>query len=132
MGIICLILIIPVKAVRFVDAAAASTLIVGIIPSILGPAGFFFLLLSSPGRFSRLSLLQVATVVIVIACGLEFAQLFARPGILAAVYYTFDWLDVLASILSVCVSYAVASILMKRKVNEVDRVHFHGIHGKRP
>jgi hypothetical protein len=115
-GLICLLLIIPVKAIRFVDKTTANTLLVGIAPSLLGPLGLFFLLLSTSGRLSRLTLLQVATLVAVIALGLEFGQLLPRPGILVKVHYTFDWLDILASILSVCVSYVIALIITKRKV----------------
>lgn len=114
-GLICLLLIIPVKAVRFVQDSTASALLVGIAPSLLGPAGLFFLISSSSGRLSHLRLLQVAIVAAIIALGLEFVQLLPRPGILAAVYYTFDWLDILASLLSVCVSYIVASVLTKGK-----------------
>ncbi|MBM2840904.1 MAG: hypothetical protein HW412_1432 [Bacteroidetes bacterium] len=115
-GLICLLLIITVKAIRFVDEATSNTLLVGIAPSLLGPAGLFFLLLSSSGTLSRLTLLQVAVLVAVIALGLEFAQLLPRPGILAKVYYTFDWLDVLASLLSMCVGYLLAFIMTKRKI----------------
>lgn len=116
-GLICLLLIIPVKAIRFVDEATANTLFVGIAPSLLGPAGLFFLTLSSSGRLSHLTLLQVAVLVAVIALGLEFAQLLPRPGILAKVHYTFDWFDILASILSVCAGYAIALLVTKRRVS---------------
>ena len=116
-GLICLLLIIPVKAIRFVDEATANTLFVGIAPSLLGPAGLFFLTLSSSGRLSHLTLLQVAVLVAVIALGLEFAQLLPRPGIVAKVHYTFDWLDILASVFSIYVSYLVAFNITKRKVS---------------
>jgi ABC-type enterobactin transport system permease subunit len=114
-GLICLGLIIPVKAVRFVDESAAGTLLVGIAPSLLGPAGLFFVLLSGPGKASRLTRPQFALLVAAIALGLEFAQLLPRPGILARVHYTFDWLDVLASLGSVGGSYLVAFIMTKKK-----------------
>jgi hypothetical protein len=116
-GLICLLLIIPIKAIRFLDETTANTLPVGIAPSLLGPAGLFFLILSSSGRLSRLTLVQVAVLVGVIALGLEFVQLLPRPGILAAVHYTFDWLDILASLFSVCVSYLVALNITKRKAS---------------
>jgi hypothetical protein len=105
-----------VKAIRFVDETTANILLVGIAPSLLGPAGLFFLMLSSPGRLSRLTLLQLAGLVAFLAFGLEFGQLLPRPGILAKVHYTFDWLDILGSILSVCAAYLVAFIMTKRKV----------------
>jgi hypothetical protein len=111
---ICWLLIIPVKAMRFIHGPTADTLLMGIAPSVLGPAGLFFLIPTSPGRLSHLSLLQVAIVTTTIALGLEFAQLLPRPGILSAVYYTFDWLDILASLLSVCVSYIIAYAVTKR------------------
>ena len=114
-GLICLLLIIPVKAMRFVDETAASMLLVGIAPSLLGAAGLFFLILSSSGRLSHLTLLQVALLVAVIALGLEFAQLLPRPGILAKVHYTFDWLDVIGSLLSVCVAWFVAGFPARKR-----------------
>ena len=88
-GLTCLLLVIPVKAIRFADEASANTLLAGVAPSLLGPAGLFFFILSGSGRFSRLTLLQVAALVAVIALGLEFGQLLPRPGILAKVHYTF-------------------------------------------
>lgn len=115
-GLICLLLIIPVKAIRFVDETAPNILLVGVAPSLLGPAGLFFLILSSPGKLSRLTHLQVALVVVVIALGLEFAQLLPRPGMLAKVHYTFDWFDILASLLSIHASYFVAFHMERRKI----------------
>lgn len=112
MGVICLILIVPVKAIRWVDDTTAQTMAVGVAPSILGPAGLLFLMLSSSGKLSRLSLLQAALLVGVIALGLEFAQLLPRPGILAKVYYTFDWLDVIASVFSISIGYFVARLMI--------------------
>ena len=116
-GLICLLLIIPVKAMRFVDETTSNTLLVGVAPSLLGPAGLFFLMLSGSGKLSRLTQMQVAILVAVIALGLEFAQLLPRPGILAKVHYTFDWLDILASLLSISVSYLVAFNITKEKVS---------------
>lgn len=111
---ICWLLIIPVKAMRLIHGPTADTLLFGIAPSVLGPAGLFFLIPTSPGRLSHLSLMQVAIVTAIVAVGLEFVQLLPRPGILSAVYYTFDWLDVLASLLSVSVSYLVALVVTKK------------------
>lgn len=115
-GSICLLLIIPVKAIRFIDKAATNTLLVGIAPSLLGPAGLFFLILSTFGKLSRLTVLQVATMVTIIALGLEFAQLLPHPGILAKVHYTFDWFDILASIVSVCGAYIIALIITDSQI----------------
>ena len=116
-GLICLLLIIPVKAIRWVHLNWATTLIVGVAPSLLGPSGLLFLILSSSGRLSRLSLVQITLFVATIALGLEFAQLIPRPAFLARVHYTFDWLDVIASGLSVCVGYFVARLITNEKGN---------------
>jgi hypothetical protein len=121
LGLICLLLIIPVKATRFLSEATAITLMVGIAPSLLGPAGLLFLILSSSGRLSRLTLMQVTLLVGAVALGLEFVQLLPRPGILAYVYYTFDWLDVLASLVSVCLGYFIALFVTKMQVKHRDR-----------
>ena len=74
-------------------------------------------MLSTSGKLSRLTLPQVAALVAVIALGLEFAQLLPRPGVLAKVHYTFDWLDIFASLLSVYVSYLVAFNMTKNKIS---------------
>jgi hypothetical protein len=91
---------------------------VGIAPSLLGPAGLLFLILSSSGRLSRLTLMQISFLVAVIAFGLEFIQLIPRSGILAKVHYTFDWLDIIASGVSVCLSYAVARFIINGKEHD--------------
>ena len=117
-GSLCLLLIIPIKAIRVVSEEAGHTLLVGIAPSLLGPAGLLFLILSSSGRLSRLQLLHVALLVAAIAGGLEFAQLLPRPGILAWLAYTFDWVDVAASMLSITASYSVASWVLNKKLPE--------------
>jgi len=116
-GLICLLLIIPVKALRFADDSTSNTFLVGIAPSFLGPAGLFFLILSGSGRLSRLPLLQVAGLAAVVALGLEFAQLLPHPGILVNVRYTFDWLDILASLLSISVGYLIASTITRKKIS---------------
>lgn len=113
MGTIGLLLIIPIKLIRWLDLHSTTAIIVGIAPSLLGPAGLLFLIASSSGKLSRLTLAQVTVLVTVIALGIEFVQLLPRPGILAKVQYTFDWLDVIASGLSVCVGYLVARFMTK-------------------
>ena len=110
LGALLLLLIIPVKAARWLGLGSRSAFLVGIAPSLLGPAGLLFLLLSSNTRPTRRSLLRTVLVVLVIAVALEFAQLLPRPGILAKVRYTFDWWDVAASIVSVGAAYGVAFI----------------------
>jgi len=114
-GTISLVLIIPVKALRWIHETLADNIFTDIAPSVLGPAGLLFLMLSSSGRLARLSLLQTALLAGVIALGIEFAQLFPRPGILTKLYYTFDWLDVLASILSIFAGYMIASVIIHKK-----------------
>jgi hypothetical protein len=113
-GACCLLLIIPLKALRWTDQLTTST-IVGIAPSILGPAGLMFLILSSSNpRLQRLTVLQTALLVGVLALGLEFIQLVPRPGILAKVHYTFDWLDVAATLLSLLAGYGIARLLINK------------------
>jgi len=115
MGATCLLLIFPLKALRWLDQLTTST-IVGIAPSTLGPAGLLFLILSSshPG-LARLTVLQTTLLVGAIAMGLEVIQLIPRPGILANVHYTFDWLDVAATLFSLIVGYAAARLLTRSK-----------------
>lgn len=92
-------------------------MLVGVAPSLLGPSGLLFLLLSSPGRLSKLTLVQRAILVGAISVGLELAQLLPRPGILARVRYTFDVLDLLAMVVSVSVSAAIAGLVLGRGGN---------------
>lgn len=111
-GLGCLLLIIPVKAIRWTDPSFVTSTTVGIAPSVLGPAGLLFLFLSSSSpRLARLTILQTTLLVGAIALGLEFVQLIPRPGILAKAHYTFDWFDVAASSFSVLVGYLVARLL---------------------
>jgi hypothetical protein len=115
-GLGCLLLIIPVKAVRWTDMSLVTSTIFGIAPSVLGPPRLLFLILSSSSRrLPRLMLLQTALLVGAIAIGLEFTQLIPRPGILAKVHYTFDWFDIAATLFSVSVGYLVARLLTYSK-----------------
>ena len=112
LGLICLLLIIPVKAIRWVNVSTTISTVIGIAPSILGPAGLLFVILSSSGsRLVRLTLFQTTLLVGAIAIGLEFIQLIPRPGILARAHYTFDWLDIAATLLSVSVGFVVARFI---------------------
>lgn len=111
-GLGCLLLIIPVKAIRWTDPSLVNSTTIGIAPSALGPAGLLFLLLSSSNpRLVHLTILQMTLLVGAIAIGLEFVQLLPRPGVLAKVHYTFDWFDVAATLFSVLVGYLVARLL---------------------
>ena len=113
-GLTCLLLIIPVKITRFIAETTAATKLIGIFPSFLGPAGLFFLILSASKGLSRLTMNRAAALAAVIALTLEFLQLLPRPGILAKVHYTFDWLDIIASLLSICVAYFVAPVVIDK------------------
>ena len=108
MGTTCLLLIIPIKAIRWAEENIAASIFIGIAPSLLGPAGLLFLLLSDSGKFSKLTLLQLTLLVTGVALGLEFAQLIPRPGILERIKYTFDWLDIWSSLVSVFIGYLIA------------------------
>jgi len=112
-GTLCLLLIIPIKLLRFLDGAS-MTLAVGIAPSILGPPGLLFLLLSSTGRLSHLTLFRATLIAGTVAVGLEFLQLVPRPGLLARARYTFDTLDLIASLLSLAAAYFVVRWIVRK------------------
>ena len=111
-GLGCWLLIIPVKAIRWTMPSLVTSTTVGIAPNALGPAGLLFVILSSSRpRLARLTLFQTTLLVGAIAVGVEFIQLVPRPGILAKIHYTFDWLDIAATLISVSVGYLVAHML---------------------
>jgi len=112
MGTVCLLAIIPTKLLRVADTS--GSLAIGVAPSLLGPAGLLFLLLSGSGRLSKLNLVQQTFLVGTLALVLELLQLCPRPGFLRYVHYTFDYLDLIASVLSVAAAYAVAVAMSKR------------------
>jgi hypothetical protein len=114
-GAALLLLIIPVKLLRY--WSTTGQMLVDVAPSLLGPSGLLFLLLSSHGKVSKLTLVQMAMLVGAISVGLELAQLLQRPGILARVRYTFDVLDLLATVVSVSVSAAIAGLVLVRGGN---------------
>jgi len=114
MGTVCLFAIIAVKLMRFRGYLPAS-LAIDVAPSILGPSGLLFLLLSSTGRLSRLGLLQVTLLVAVLSIGLEFAQLIPRPGILAHISYAFDYFDLAATVLSLAAAYVISLAIARRQ-----------------
>ena len=113
MGTICLLLIIPVKVIRWAGGNIAVSTFIGIAPSLLGPAGLLFLLLSDSGRFSKLTLLQLTFLVTGVALGLEFVQIIPKSGILERVKYIFDWLDIWSSLVSVFIGYLIAHYLRR-------------------
>ena len=112
MGAALLLGIIPVKLVRF-EHHAAMSLAIGVAPSLLGPAGLEFLLLSSTGRMTRFSLGQITLLVAVLSVTLEVVQLLPRPGILAHVHYTYDSYDLAATLLSVVMAHAIAARILR-------------------
>ena len=114
LGSILLLLIIPIKVVRVTNISEFNKIIIGVGPSILGPAALIFYLQSSTGKLSKISLNQITAFVLLLSLALEFAQLLPRPGILEKVIYTFDWYDVCASILSICIGYSIAYIINKK------------------
>jgi hypothetical protein len=112
-GLYALLAIIPVKAIRWTDYIPMISPLIDVAPSVLGPAGLLFLVLSSTNpRIAHFTLRQVTFLVGAVAVGLEFAQLLPRPGILAMVRYTFDWFDVAATLCSLAIAYVVARWLI--------------------
>jgi hypothetical protein len=101
---------------RWVNVSTSLATVIGITPSFLGPLGLLMLILSSSSpRLARLTLLQTTLLTGATAIGLEFIQLIPRPGILERIHYTFDWLDIVATLLSVSIGYFVARFLSHSK-----------------
>lgn len=111
-GMVLLFAILPIKLLRLVPHGESGA-VVGVAPSILGPAGLLFLLLSSTGRISRLSLGQVTLLVAATSVMLELVQLLPRPGVLARAHYTFDPVDLVASVISTATTYVVARLILR-------------------
>lgn len=115
-GSIALLMIIPVKAVRWTAYSPTVATLIGIAPSILGPAGLLFLILSSSNpKLVRLTVTHATILAGTIAIAMEFVQLLPRPGMLASIHYTFDWLDVIGTLFSVSAGYVVARGLTHQK-----------------
>ena len=112
MGTVLLLGIIPIKLLRF-EHHATMSFAIGVAPSVLGPAGLLFLLLSSTGWISRFSLLQVTLLVATLSVTLELMQLLPRPGILGHVHYTFDFYDLAATVLSIVMAYAISAGILR-------------------
>ena len=113
-GAILLLLIIPIKLFRFLEINYATTIIIGIIPSVFGTAGFLFLVLSDENKLSKFTLIQKTIFVGCISLGLEFLQLLPRPGVLSHIHYTFDWLDIISSLMSLGVAYFIARFIIEK------------------
>jgi len=118
LGSILLLLIIPVKTIRWVDPLSNFQFLIGVAPSFLGTAGLFYLLLSADGKLAQWSPLRIAILTLVISLGLEFLQLLPRPGILSHIHYTFDWWDVGFSIVGILIAYS-SEIWMRKRRHEV-------------
>ncbi len=110
-GLVLLLLIIPVKLLRY--GSTAGQVWVGVAPSLLGPSGLLLILPSTRGRLSQLTVVQLGLLVVAVSVGLELAQLVPRPGILARVHYTFDVLDLVGSVLSVGAAALVAGLVLR-------------------
>lgn len=110
-GLVLLLLIIPVKLLRY--GSAAGLVLVGVAPSLLGPSGLLFFLSSSRGKLSQLTVTQLSLLVGVVSVSLELAQWVPRPGIFARVHYTFDVLDLVATIASVSMAAVVAGVVLR-------------------
>lgn len=111
LGAGCLLAIIPAKLAR---VAGIDNAVLGAGPSLFGPAGLLFLLLSGSGRLSRLSLPWQALLVGTFSLLLEVVQLCPRPGLLRYARYTFDYLDLVATAVSITAAYFVAAAILKR------------------
>jgi hypothetical protein len=110
-GVVLLLLIIPVKLLRY--GSGTGQILVGVAPSLLGPSGLLFLLLSSPGRLSKLTVAQLGILVGVVSVGLELVQMVPRPGLFGRVRYTFDVFDLVATLVSVSVATVVAGVVLR-------------------
>jgi hypothetical protein len=113
-GLTLWLLIIPVKLNRYFNLKIFETLNNN-LPSFLGAAGLFFILISGKGRLSNLRVAQSALIAISISVLLEVIQLSPRPGILSYINYTFDFVDILVSLIGVGISYLIILITYSKK-----------------
>jgi hypothetical protein len=107
-GIACWVLILPAKEARHFDFGI-DPLVIGVAPSLLGPAGLLLVILSSERHFARLTITAATLLAGTIALGLEFAQMLP----LVRRIYRFDWLDVAATSFSLCAG-ALVSVGLRR------------------
>jgi uncharacterized membrane protein len=108
------LLIIPIKLNRFFNLEIPG-LLNNNLPSFLGAAGLFFMLLSAKGKLSNLSVAQSAFIAISVSVLVEVIQLIPRPGILSYINYTFDFLDILFSLIGVGISYLIILFIYSGK-----------------
>lgn len=109
------LLIIPSKLNRYFGLNIFEALNDN-LPSFLGAAGLFLILLSTRGKLSNLTVVHSALLAISVSVIVEAIQLIPRPGILAYVHYTFDYLDILFSIIGVAVSYFTTVLLYSKNI----------------
>jgi hypothetical protein len=109
------LLIIPIKLSRFFNFTIFEALSNN-LPSFLGAAGLFLILLSTKGKLSKLTIVQSALIAISVSIIVEAVQLIPRPGILAYVHYTFDYLDILFSITGVVIFYLIFVLLYSKNI----------------
>ena len=113
-GLTLWLLIIPIKLNRYFNLKLFEALNNN-LPSFLGAAGMFFILISGKGRLSNLRVAQSALIAISVSVLLEVIQLFPRPGILSYINYTFDFVDILFSLIGVGISYLIILIAYSKK-----------------
>jgi len=113
-GLTLWLLIIPVKLNRYFNLKIFEALNNN-LPSFLGAAGLFFILISGKRKLSNLRVAQSALISISVSVLLEVIQLFPRPGILSYINYTFDFVDILFSLIGVGISYLIILIAYSKK-----------------
>jgi len=113
-GLTLWLLIIPIKLNRYFDLRIFETLNDN-LPSFLGSAGLFLVLLSNKGKLSKLTVVQSVFIAIAISVLIELVQLLPRPGILSYINYTFDFVDILFSLIGVGISYLIILIAYSKK-----------------
>lgn len=109
------LLIIPIKLSRLLTIKIFEALSNN-LPSFLGAAGLFLILLSTKGKLSKLTVVQSALTAISVSIIVEAIQLIPRPGILAYMHYTFDYIDILFGITGVVISYLIIVLLHSKNI----------------
>jgi hypothetical protein len=107
-GAICWVLILPAKEARRFNLGI-DPLVIGVAPSLFGPAGLLLVILSSERRFARLTITRATVLAGTVALGLEFAQVLP----LVRRIYRFDWLDVAATLFSLCAGVLLSAALRR-------------------
>jgi hypothetical protein len=62
---------------------------------------------------SQFTVTQLGILVGAVSVGLELAQLLPRPSILERVHYTFDVLDLVATVVSVSIAALVVGVVLR-------------------